>query len=322
MFDPANNFRFWYFLGIGNMFIYLSLYTCYRGFGAIRNKPQKVEAVFFIFVAILTTFVYKPYLREMAVPNILSGNYEEMNGVVYDYKRERENERFIGGKMDVTDSKTGEIYRFRDLDVPPELRVGDSVGMVYLKYYRTGACVEVNGKARPYNVRNNHSVGVVLIILLLSFIPYYYLWRFKIKPFFDYIRDYSIYTYHDVYVKVGKILYLFMIQSAVVLFIALLGYYKSIWEWYWGFLLLMDYAGIFCLSFLHQKEFVIVKDTFYYCACRKRAEGKLEEIEGVEKTEKGVVILANGKEIEIFCTSDRYRDVLMEKLVSTKGGSL
>lgn len=163
--------------------------------------------------------------------------------------------------------------------------------------------MEINGRTVKYFVDNNCLMGIVIIIFLLVSIPFYYLQVFKIGSFFNYRKEYSIYTYHDNYVKAMKILCFFMIQSAVVLFIALLGYYKSSWDWYWGLLLLMDYAGIFCLSFLRQKEFVIVKDTFYYCAYKRRVEGKLEDIEKVEKTEKGAVICAGEEKMEIFCTS-------------------
>lgn len=318
--DFIVSFIFWYNTIIGNISICLLLYFCNRAFGTIRDRKKIVEVVFFAVLSIVFgIFVDRIGPREMSIPRILSMRYEEMEGTVQGY---REGDSLIGDTVDVIDRETGKTYRFWNMSMPSGVSIGDSVKMSYLKYYRTGVCVEVNGKTIQYDMTDNHLAGIIIIIALLAAVPVYYFWNFRSGSFFRFTRDYSIHTYHDVYVKAGKILYLFMVQSAAVLFIALLGYYKGSWDWYWGFLLLADYIGIFCLSFLHQKEFVIVKDTFYYCACKKRAEGKLEEIEGVEKTEKGVIILANGKEMEIFCTSDRCRDALMEKLAPGKGRSM
>ena len=57
-----------------------------------------------------------------------------------------------------------------------------------------------------------------------------------------------------------------------------------------------------------------MKDKFYYCSFKKRVEGDLNEIESAEKTDNGVVIRTKEAEMEILCTSKRYREALMNKL--------
>jgi len=128
------------------------------------------------------------------------------------------------------------------------------------------------------------------------------------------MKDYSVYVYHDLFIRAMKMMYLFMLQTAAVLIIAIFGNYRTSWDWYWGLLLLVDYVGIFCLSFLRQKQLVIIKDKFYYCDFRKRVQGDLSEIERIEKADTGVIIYTKEEKVEIFCTSERYRSVLLEKL--------
>lgn len=117
--------------------------------------------------------------------------------------------------------------------------IGETIGVkvVYLKHYKMGACVEINGKSYKYYVDNNKPVGIIMIVLLLVSVPLYYFWVLKIKPFFDFNKEYSVYAYHDILMKAMKVLYLFRIQAAMVLIIAVLGRYKTSWDWYWGLLL-------------------------------------------------------------------------------------
>lgn len=254
----------------------------------------------------------------MDIPGILSMQYKEIEGTVCDYKKERESTvghaDLTGGTIDVKDSETGKVFRFRDVNVPSNLHTGDSVKMLYLKHYKMGVCIEINGKRYQYYTDNNKSVGIIIIALLLVSIPIYYFWVFKVKPIFDYMKDYSVYVYHDLFIRAMKMMYLFMLQTAAVLIIAIFGNYRTSWDWYWGLLLLVDYVGIFCLSFLRQKQLVIIKDKFYYCDFRKRVQGDLSEIERIEKADTGVIIYTKEEKVEIFCTSERYRSVLLEKL--------
>lgn len=318
LFDLLGSFRFWLNIIGGNMLLYLLL-GCYNmAFGAVRDKKLKVDAIFLTFFAIIGIFVFRTFSREMDIPGILSIQHEEMDGIVCDYQKEREStvghEDLSGGTMDVEDCETGKVYRFRDVDVPSDLDIGDSVKMLYLKHYKMGVCVEINGKTYQYYTYNNKSVGIIIIVLLLTGVPFYYFWVLKVKPFFDYKKDYSIYVYHDLFIKAMKILYFFMLQTATILIIAVSGNYKTSWDWYWGFLLLVDYVGIIYLSFLRQKQFVIIKDNFYYCDFKKRVEGRLNEIERREEADIGIIMYTKEEKMKVLCTSRRYSDSLLEKL--------
>ena len=318
MFDLLESFRFWLNIIGGNMCIYLAL-SCYNmAFGAVGNKKLKVDAVFLTFFAIIAVSVFRMFSREMDIPGFLSMQYKEIEGTVCDYRKERDSTighaDLAGGTIDVKDSETGKVFRIRDVNVSSDLCIGDSVKMFYLKHYKMGVCVEINGKSNKYYPSNNKPVGIIVIALLLMSIPFYYFWVFKVKPTFDYKKDYSIYAYHDLFIKAMKILYLFMFQSAVVLIIAISGNYKTSWDWYWGILLLVDYVGIICLSFLRQKQFVIIKDKFYYCDFKGRVEGDLSEIERSEEADMGIIIYTKEEKMKILCTSERYRDSLLDKL--------
>lgn len=318
MFDLLASCRFWLNVMGGNMSIYLAL-SCYNmAFGTVRNKKLKVDAIFLTFFAIIAIFVFRIFPREMDIPGILSMQYKEIEGTVYDYKKERESTTghadLTGGTIDVEDSETGKVFRFRDVSVPSDLYIGDSVKMLYLKHYRMGVCVEINGKNYKYYIDNNKPVGIIIIAMLLVSLPFYYFWVFKVKPIFDYKKDYSIYAYHDLFIKAMKILYLFMLQTAAVLIIAVSGNYKTSWDWYWGFLILVDYVGIIYLSFLRQKQFVIIKDKFYYCDFKGRVEGSLSEIERGEEADIGMIMYTKEEKMKILCTSERYRNSLLENL--------
>lgn len=324
MFDLVESARFWICIVGGNLAgIYILLSAYNMAFGTIRNKKLKVDAIFVTFFAIIAIFVFRIFPREMDIPGILSMRNKEMEGTVCNYKEERKSTvgyaDLTGGTIDVKDSENGKVYRFRDVSVPSDLDIGDSVKMLYLKHYKMGVCVEINGKSYKYYVDNNRPIGIIIIVLLLVSVPFYYLWFFKIKPFFDFNKDYSIYAYHDIFIKAMKVLYFFMIQAAVVLIIAVLGYYKTSWDWYWGLLLFVNYVGIFCLSFLRQKQFVIMKNKFYYCDFKKRVEGSLSEIERAEKSDTGMIIYTKEEKMEIFCTLERYKDSMLDKLPLEKG---
>lgn len=215
MFDLLESARFWFNIILGNMFLYLVLCSYNMAFGTIRDKKLRVDAIGLTFFLIITIFICRICPREMDIPGILSMRNKEMEGTVCDYRKARKmtvgHADMTGGTMDVKDSKTGKIYRFRDVSVPSDLCAGDTVKMIYLKHYKMGVCVEINGKSYKYYIDNNKPIGIIIISLLLLSIPFYYFWILKVKPFFDYKKDYSIYVSHDILIRAMKILYLFML---------------------------------------------------------------------------------------------------------------
>lgn|GEM_PF-5969703 len=140
MFDLLASFRFWINIIIGHLPIYLLLRCYSMAFGAVRNKKLKVDAIFLTFFVIIAIFVFRLFPREMDIPGILSMQYKEIEGTVCDYKKERESTvghaDLTGGTIDVKDSETGKVFRFRDVNVPSNLHTGDSVKMLYLKHYK------------------------------------------------------------------------------------------------------------------------------------------------------------------------------------------
>ena len=111
-----------------------------------------------------------------------------------------------------------------------------------------------------------------------------------------------------------KVLYLIIMLGAAVLLTAVLGYYKTSWDIFWGVVLLAGYLGVLGVSYLHQKRFVIMDGKFYYYGFEKWYEGKLEEIEWVEKVDNGIVIHAGEREMGILSSSEKYLEPLMKRL--------
>lgn len=302
---------------MSNVVIWKVLQMCNEAYGVIQNKKSRIDVVFFTFVIMAFSFYFRVFQGEMDIPAVFSMKYETIEGTVCKYKIEPGEGVGREDKVDVKDNKTGKIMRFYYVDIPSELQTGDAVKMHYFKNNRMGAFGEINGKEikyRLYHTELRYPVGGILAVLLLSSMPFYYFWIYKVEPVINYKLTYTAYAYHDIYIKAMIILYLFMFQTAMVLIIAVEGNYNTSWDWYWGLLLLADYAGAFCLSFLRQKQFIILEDKFYYCSFRKRLEGELGEIESAEKTDKGVLIRTKEAEMEVLCTSKRYRDALLGKL--------
>lgn len=65
-----------------------------------------------------------------------------------------------------------------------------------------------------------------------------------------------------------------------VMAVSILKIHGSILAVYWGFLISGIYGGIFSLSFLRHKRFILIKDRFYYRSFKQKLEGSIEEIEG------------------------------------------
>ncbi len=95
---------------------------------------------------------------------------------------------------------------------------------------------------------------------------------------------------------------------------AVIGIYGIILEVYWGLLVSGNYLGIVCLSTLRNKKLILKEDKFYYRNFKQEVEGKIEEIEFVERRKEGVVIRAKGEEMKIRCTKEEYVEDLMKKI--------
>lgn len=79
-------------------------------------------------------------------------------------------------------------------------------------------------------------------------------------------------------------------------------------------MLLAGYLGMYGVSYLQQKRFVIMDSKFYYCGFKKWYLGNMEEIERVEKVDNGIVIHAGEKEMGILWCSENYLDPLLKRL--------
>lgn len=310
------SFRFWLNVFAGNWIIYICLGMYNDVYDSI--KKHKINSLFFMLVAIYSMFLFKLGPREMDIPGLLALRHNEMAGIVCDFRAERKSTdgrvNMLGGTVDIKDSGTGKVYHFRDVRVPSGLCMDDTVKMLYLKHYRMGAVVEINGEPIKYHVDNNKVFGAVLILLLLLSVPVYYFWVFKVKPFFHWGKDYGIYIYRDLYIMAMKVLYTIIILGDAVLMTAVLGYYKTSWDILWGIVLLAGYLGVFGVSCLRQKRFIIMDEKFYYYGFKKCHEGRLDEIDQVKRADNGIVIYAGEMEMTIFGDSENDFGQLLKRL--------
>lgn len=109
-------------------------------------------------------------------------------------------------------------------------------------------------------------------------------WRYKR----DRKNNYSICIYHDSFVRSIWAVGILRLQSVVVMVMAVIGIYGIILEVYWGLLVSGNYLGIVCLSTLRNKKLILKEDKFYYRNFKQEVEGKIEEIEFVERRKASV----------------------------------
>lgn len=314
MFSVAENFRFWLIIFAGNYLLFIALFVYKAEYSPIGGKRQKHNVILLALAAIIFMLMNRVGSREMDIPGNFSLKYEDRRGVVCDFKRERGRALFVGGSLKMY--KGGILRKFSGVHIPKELRIGDDIEIHYLKHRTMGVITKIDEEEFEYDIYEGgrYPVGIPLIVLLLLSMPFYYLWVYKVGPVIDYRLTCAVYTYHDTYIKTMKRVYLSMVLTAIVLMIALSGHYETSWDILWGLLLIADYAGVFYLAFLRQKQFIILRDKFYYCNFKKRVEGDLSEIESVEKTDTGMIVRTEEEEMEILCTSEKYRKALLERL--------
>lgn len=320
MFSAAENFRFWLNIFAGNYLLFIALYIYKAEYRPIRGKRQKHNVILLALVAIIFMAMNRVGSREMDIPGNFSQKYEDKRGIVCDYKREGGRALFVGGSLKMYEGRW--LRKFSGIYIPPELRRGDRVEIYYLKHRTMGVITKIGEKEFENDIYEGgrYPVGIPLIVLLLLSMPFYYLWVYKVSPVIDYRLTCAVYTYHDIYIKTMKRVYLSMILTAVVLIIALSGHYETSWDILWGLLLIADYMGVLYLAFLRQKQFIILRDKFFYYNFKKRVEGNVSEIESVEKTDNGMIVRTKEEEMEIFCTSEKYREKLLEKLACKREG--
>lgn len=307
----VESFRFWMNVFAGNLVIGLLLYS-YKQLLEFGKKYIIDVVVTFVFVFV-SVICYDLFQREMDTPSVLAMNYQKTEGTVIQYD-DYAGDRFVGSSLSIEEKRSGDKIDFIQTYIPSSLEIGDSVKVSYLKYSKVAIIDEINNKKINYHIDNNHTFGIIIIIYLILSMPCYYLRNFKWNSILDYKEDYSVYVYHDKFIYVILGVFFIKLQTSVVLIMAILGNYKSSWDWYWGTLIVLNYLSTFLLCFMKQKKFILIKDKFFYRGMNKRIEGELADIELVKETNGGVRISAKEGEMEIFCTAKKKIDVLLKKL--------
>ncbi len=251
----------------------------------------------------------------MDIPGVMAVKYRNMEGIVKEMRYgSEEGGRAMSGELSVEDGE-GKFYQFRNIHVPRFLEIGDRVKVDYRRYGKSGVIREINGEVLLKHQRSARGgLFVFIMAFLMLAMPWYAFRMFKCKPFFNREEDYSICVYHAPFVKTIWAVEILMLQSMAVICSSVLRIHGRVVDVYWGLLVSGIYMGMLCLSYLRQKRFILIKGRFYYRSFQQRLEGSLEEIETVERREKGVVIRAKGKEMEIRCTSEPYVEALMGKI--------
>lgn len=309
------SFRFWLNVFMGNLGIMCFFISYKDAFGTIRNEKAKVEVFFFAFAAILMALSSRLFSRAMDVPSIFSRNHKQMEGIVCDFDTYEAVRMDITGKtLSVVDENSGKTIKFKQVYIPLSLDKGDLVKVRYLKYSKVAAIEEIYGRRITNRIDACRSLGIFICIYLIISMPFYYIRKVKWDTVLNYKQDCYVYVYHNTFIYSMLGVFLVRIQTTFILIIAMLGYYKTSWDWCWGILILLNYLGVFLLRFISEKKFIIMKDKFYYCSITKRMEGSLEEIEEIKVTDEGIKIYAKGEEMKMFCTSKKYVDSFIKKI--------
>lgn len=309
------SFRFWLNVFMGNLGIMCFFISYKDAFGTIRNEKVKVEVFFFAFATILMVLSSRLFSRAMDVPSIFSLNHKQMEGIVCDFDTYEAVRMDITGKtLSVVDENSGKTIKFKQVDIPLFLEKGDLVKVRYLKYSKVAAIEDIYGRRITNHIDACHPLGIFICIYLIVSMPFYYIRKMKWDTVLNYKQDCSIHVYHNTFIYSMFGVFFVRILTTFILIFAMLGYYKTSWDWCWGILILLNYLGVFLLCFISQKKFIIMKNKFYYCSITKRIEGNLEEIEEIKVTNEGIKICAKGEEMKMFCTSKKYVDSFIKKV--------
>ena len=224
----------------------------------------------------------------MDLPGIMAGEYRSVEGRVTDYiYGMEEGGRAITGQLTVEDS-SGKLYTVLSIHVPGFIEKGDRVKMDYRKYRTTGVIREINGTAFEEFGKRHWGLFRIITRYLLFSMPVYSFYMLKWRYKRDRKNNYSICIYHDSFVRSIWAVGILRLQSVVVMVMAVIGIYGIILEVYWGLLVSGNYLGIVCLSTLRNKKLILKEDKFYYRNFKQEVEGKIEEIEFVERRKASV----------------------------------
>ena len=290
--------------------------------GHTKESRRRVRwAGLAISVPILLICFWLAFPKMLDLPGVMAGEHRSMEGIVTDciYGRE-EGGIAITGELSAKDS-SGKLYEFTIIHVPRYLEIGDRVKVDYRKYGKSGVIREINGTAFEEFGKRQLGLFRILTRYLLFSMPVYSFYTLKWRYKRDRKKNYSLCVYHDDFVRSIRAVGILRLQSAAVLFIAKMGIYGIILEAYWCLLMGGNYIGIICLSTLRNKKFILEGDKFYYRNFKQEIEGKIEEIEFVERRKEGVVIRAKGEEMKIRCTKEEYVEDLMKKIGKEEKGN-
>ena len=156
-------------------------------------------------------------------------------------------------------------------------------------------------------------IGVVCAVAFFAFMPICQFFLFQRRLSRKQEEEHRIYIY-----QYGFFLFtsgLWWLNSLGTFFIAAAINDRIHWNGrlVLGILLIVDYIGWVIIAFLQGKEFVMTKKEYGYHSMRRSLEGRLEEIESVERKEKGLDIRIKGEELPIWCMMKPYGDILCEE---------
>ncbi len=276
--------------------------------GTVR-LPRKGDiigewAVFAMMVPLLLVSLWITIPRLIGIPGIISGDFLSVQGRVKDYRYHYEGVFY--GELNVEDT-SGKLYGFQGIYVPNSLEIGDRVKVDYRSYSKNGVIREINRKTFLEFTNIHSGLFLFIMVFLLFSMPFYAFLVFLLGPLFDWDKDYSICVYHDWFVKTLWVVEILMLQCGAALVMAVIGKYKRFMDLYWGLLVCGNYVGILCLSYMRHKRFLLIKGAFYYRSFKQRFEGRIEEIESVERREKSIILRAKGKHIEALMKKIQVR---------------
>lgn len=165
------------------------------------------------------------------------------------------------------------------------------------------------------------SITILCMVIPHAFMRVYRFFAFNLRMYRNKNNmRVSFYVYHTVFFLICLSLQRVWIISTIFFITTLGGSYKTSWEGIFGVLLVIYYIGGICMAVLRQKTFEMADGHFKYYGLRKIREGALEDIEAVEKTNKGIVLHVKGEKLFIRCRMEELADLFRDKIINPDGG--
>lgn len=156
--------------------------------------------------------------------------------------------------------------------------------------------------------------GFGYMVWFPSFMPFCQFMLFRKRLFRQREKEYRAFVYYDRLFILTVGLWCINYDGAFLIFITAGGIVPFNVRLLLWVLVVVNYIWAVIVSFLQGKELVMDEEEYHYNNMKKSVEGKIKDIEKVERREEEALVLRiKGEEVPVWCTLNPFGDILYEK---------